>query len=55
MASCLAVTPAGGNWSGGGEGWISLNFQGTNGRVLNTKEVSLSDDRYIERERLTRS
>lgn len=45
MASCLAITAAGGNWSGGGEGRICLNFQGTDGGVLKADEVSLSEDK----------
>lgn len=45
MASCLAITAAGGNWSGGGERGIGLNFQRTNGGVLKADEVSLSEDR----------
>lgn len=43
MASCLAIAAAGGNWSGGGEGWIGLDFQGTDGGVLKAEAVSLSE------------
>ena len=49
MASCLAIAAAGGNWSGGGEGGIGLNLQGTNGRILKINEVSLSKAKYIRK------